>query len=772
MSRTSFAVQEQLNKISGQKLSVSKISVPNTTVVNRAQINDLANDLGLRFGVERIPTQRIYQIPNEAGPASQPSWGVVGDVQDQIRFIGNWSATNTNDGTRISAGSNDDYVEITFYGTGLNMVTEIISGANDTRVSVDGGAEGANIYVNGSNLLIQRNYNTNQVVSVYSGLSLGIHTVKIRRASGILTFYGFEVLNESSVLNIRPGSILKAGQKFNLAAASTPAYNSGFESGTLGTRGGRVLTYLKPDGTIAKAVNPANASAAITTSADHTNEEVIRQYYWREFGANRTDDFSTLISAVTPSARAFTLEDGITSLAATSVTLFTATAPNDNFISVDNSGGTNFMTFTFVGTGLDLEIATDGSTRNAVIYIDGVLQTEISKTANTAIEVRKIVSGLPYGTHTVKILNDNTPVLFSLGIRSFIVYGPKKPTLPVGCVEVGEYYLMADYSYMTVFSSDSISQGVLQKASSRETVLVNTWLSISQNATAVSTGNAVTTQTVGAYAEFTFFGTGFNMRTYRDSNLATSSSILIDGVALNTTNFTISHNGGAATGSGPSVATRDNAIAFTPSTGVLNLNGATALGQGVMALTGLPLGKHTIRFTHGAGTNFVIGALDIITPVHMAKSMESALQNTYPIGSCAIGDLRETSVESYDKAKVKMALGIASSPTTTSTIFVPCPDMSTTYESEGEWVEVVFKMMISSSNNTNVHHQIYINGLAVGIEDNTQTANTSAQYGLVNTFITYLPKGFHKIDGYWATNAGTLTATGILRQLTVKRLGK
>jgi len=771
MSRTSFAVQEQFGKISGQKLSVSKISVPNTTIVNRAQINDLANDISMRFGVERIPCQRLYQIQNETTSTGQPVFGIVGDLYGQIRLAGSWYSANDAAGSRVNSGLNiTDFIEITFYGTGLNLNLILNAATHNIVASIDGGAETANLAsASYSGLLVSRNYNANTVLPIVSGLSLGLHTVRIRNntVSKDLNLYGFEVLNESSTLNIRPGSLLKNGQKFNLNSAVSSAYNSGFESGTLGTTGGRVLLYFKPDGTVGKAISPAAASQSNLGSADHANEDLVRTYSFREFGVNRADDFVSLSS--TPSARAFTLNDGTTSLSATSVTA--------SFITAVEGFGLNaasdFFTITFVGTGLDIiNVRGAAVTDTFSIAVDGIsIGTGLSSYFGTGLNnTVKIVSGLPYGTHTVKITR-TTAVGVGLFVAGFNVYQPKKPALPANAVEIGEYFLMADYSYMSAFSTDSMSQGVLQKASSKETLLVNTWLSVSQSPTAVSTGNAVTTQTAGAYAEFTFFGTGFNMRTYRDTNLATSSSILIDGVALSTANFTISHNGGGATGSGPAVATRDNAIVFTPSTGVLNLNGATALGQGVMALTGLPLGKHTVRFTHGAGTNFVIAALDIITPVYFPKYDELAVQNNLPIGSCAIGDLRETLIEQSDKAKIKLAVGVTSNPTTTSTTFVPMPDMSLTYESEGEWVEINFYgAILNSTTGVAVTIAPFVNGQQVQTINRMNAPSSGLEVPISFSVPVYLPKGSHKIDTYWSVAANTGTNT--LRQLTVKKIGK
>jgi len=82
------------------------------------------------------------------------------------------------------------------------------STGQDMRVSVDGAAEGGNILASSySNVLLSRSYSTNQVIPVVSGLSQGLHTVKIRNnaAVGSYNVYGFEILHESSNVLVMPG---------------------------------------------------------------------------------------------------------------------------------------------------------------------------------------------------------------------------------------------------------------------------------------------------------------------------------------------------------------------------------------------------------------------------------------------------------------------------------------------------------------------------------------------------------------------------------------
>ena len=744
-------------------------------ITNRASIPDLSNMLSVQMGPQRMMTQDITQIQGEFGPLGQPVFGVVNDKFNQVRFVGAWTSSNTNDGQRVNASVVGDYVEVVFYGTGLNFVTEIISGAGDLRVSVDGGSEGGNIYVNGSNVLIQRNYSTNQLINVASGLSLGLHTVKIRYAV-ITAFpvYGFEVLTETSSLRVTSGTVMKGKYKNSLSALQTVAFDSAFESGTLGTKGGCVLVYLKADGTIGKAVTPTDVSAGYLTGASHVNEEVIRTYGHREFGAGRADDFS-YHSAAGLTNLAFTLDDGTTTLSGYQV------ADNNSVdLAVFPNAIGAFVTFTFIGTGLDVALGAGAGSApfpdNIQVWIDGINQGTMPTSANANVVI-KICSGLPYGTHTVRFLRTAT-VTGVITFKQFIVYAPKKPTLPVGSIEIAQYYKMADYVYSSA-PYDSVSSGVISKTFLREVVPVNTWIQAGSgpNPQVVVNGLGLQTSTSGAYVEYTFWGTGFNFRSYKDTNLTATSSMTLNNLLVSTANYTISYNGGAASGTGPSIAVRDNAIVFTPASGNVNHNGTGGAGSnGIIALTGLPLGLHKIRFTNGAANIYPCYQIDIITPIH-APTINGpyVLQNTLTLGNNNFLDLRKFNKKDLPQSnvpKVSFATGIADSPTTASTVNIPIPDMSVVYRSEGEMVKVDYIGAHSTSLQGNAaFFQIYHNGVALGPRAYQLSFSPFYPAFVSANRTIFLPKGEHKFDVYFAGGNGTNQCLGVFRQLTVTKLG-
>lgn len=69
--------------------------------------------------------------------------------------------------------------------------------------------------------------------------------------------------------------------------------------------------------------------------------------------------------------------------------------------------------------------------------------------------------------------------------------------------------------------------------------------------------------------------------------------------------------------------------------------------------TGLSLGLHTITIQRSAGTgNFGFGGVFVITPIHSARSSSPAdLQNTLPVGSCALSDSRLTGMVESEQPK-------------------------------------------------------------------------------------------------------------------------
>jgi hypothetical protein len=743
----------------------TKISVPNTTIVNRAQISDLANDARVSMGIDRIQIQGIYELQNEFGATGEKVYGTLSDDRGLIRFVGRWSAPElVTYGRPIETPANStfSYVEITFYGTGLNMLS-VYNSLLDARASVDGGAEGGNLFVSAySNAIGTRGYNQNMVIPVVSGLTLGIHTVKIRQASAsvALDIAGFDVISGTTI-KVNPGTGYAEGQKI-VSAGTTLSHTTP----VTGIRGGRVLTYVNLNGTVGQAFQAVDGAQANYLLADHTNEEVIRTYHPREFGAGRSDDWSTATGAA--AARKFTLEDGTTSLHSNAGLI------NDRFALgfevLSASAASDQISLTFVGTGLDVMACGGGGATTITVEVDGISIGTLAAVDIPSLELKKIkiVSGLAYGTHTVKIQF----AVSALGITKFITYGPKKPAIPAGTMELSNHYVMATYAVNTTANIYALSAGVLRKSGLREFNYVNgganNWSVADDNNNPQGLVIGSNQLQTNCYVETSFFGTGCEIYI-----------LLQNAIAFGTT--TVSVNGlSNFTGIGTLYTGAVTGMTFTAATGSLS-GTPVGNGYGKIVINGLSLGLHRVRFTTTTGANpseKYFSGIDVITPVHSPQSdSKTENQNTLPVGSQGISDSRLLSlVKSESPKKFRgVATDLGSNSSTSSASLIPMLDMSITVPSPGTWFELGFQgnfQPIGAFNDQAIT-QFYINGIAVGKQGYTRPASSTAAFVMcTQTHLVYLSKGTHKIDMYWGVAGTTVLVSGgnIGRQLTVKEL--
>lgn len=736
-------------------------------IQNRSSIIDLAKDLKVRMGVDRMPIQSVFLLQNEFGPNGEPVFGLLNDTLGVVRFVGSGiTNSNSTNGPNVTSTLVNDFCEITFYGTGINFLT-VNNTVWDARATVDGGAEGSNFMPSASTAINGRNTSPNQVIPVVSGLSLGVHTVKIRNnsASG-LNFNGFEIVNDATTLKVNQGVSYIGGKKLSLGSQQSPAYNSTFESGTLGTRGGRVIVYQKADGTIAKAVNPTGSQLNYT-SADHSNEEVAQTYVPRQFGAGRSDDFSPGTLA---SAKAHFLDDGSTGLMGSTNVINQASNPE----SIFPNGTNDFYIFNFVGTGLDIFNTSLGTVAGTYSFIVDGVTIASGLTGFAAGRLIKVVSGLPYGSHTFKLLCTNNTGN-ALLTSKFVVYQPKKPTLPSGAVELADYNILGTYAITSSASApENMGSGMIRKSPSKEITYVNgtggtsDW-SLNLNASNSGTGFEAATDRNNAYSELTFFGTGFEHR--GDSGTGFSNSVLVSIQNLSTNGSLL-----AATTTNFPTATYSvvgTSASFNSGSGVLNLQAAAPnVRDSVFSVSGLPLALYKIRMTNqNAGGFFQVDSLNPIVPMHsFISNIYGDYQNTLPIGSESISDNRRISAVKDSISQKKnwsQAIGITSGPTTTSTSLVPCPDMSLTIKTNGGDLEIYYRLDSSPNvaNDATVC-QVYVNGSPVGVASSFTKAVSGGASSQSDSLIVAVPAGTHKVDLYWSTSANTVTA--VLTRRTIK----
>lgn len=748
---------ESITKQFSAYVDLPKVVAPNTTILNRATVTDFSNDLLPKMGIDRIEFMNIQELQNEVGANGERIWKLINDVHDQIRFVGpDWGGSVGTPGQQVSGGdgvNTGNYMEVIFYGTGLNLLYRSGTG-QDYRATVDGGAEGANFTVTANTVLDARNYSSNTMVSAVSGLTLGLHSVKIRDNSANARWLGIEIVNASgtspNTLQLLPGNAYSGSSKLSKAALTVDSFNSNFETtlGTPGTRGGHVVVYVKQDGTVGKAIRYTETASAFLTSATHANESIIRPYYTREFGSGRNDDFSLTV----PTNADFTLDDGTTSLKGQAV----QNAINGSAVGINNNG---VLMLTFVGTGLDL-VRWDDNNPIGTDHSQNIDGTSIGNTGTTGYNfgsIVKVASGLPYGTHTYTLTRLGSGGA-DLGAYRFLVYGPSKPSIPTGAVELCDYYIMGNYSATTAAGFNTIGTGMLRKRSEREFLYTGTGWSAGFDTN--SSGWDVQSNVNGDAVTYWFYGTGFEFRF--DSALAGTQiwQFTVDG-STNLSGFTTSTVGAGV-------------ASFVAATGTLT-SASSATYSNILSVSNMTLGFHKVVMTRTGGTYIsFFQSLDIITPIHSQKSTQpGAYQNALTSGNQGISDSRKFSTTTVKSlSNWVQAFGISSNPTTTSTVLVPVPDMSCIIRTTGNPIEIYYSADASSSATAvAVRVNLYVDGVAVGkIKSYDEPANLGS-VPLSDSIIVPVAAGVHSVQLFWEVSSGTGTMQNDWRTLKVREIG-
>lgn len=750
-----------------------------SSIVGRASMPDLSQDLKPRMGIERIMTQQIQQIQNEFGPNGEAVWSTPNDQLGQIRFVGPWAngSIQNSYGEYIQTGASDttSYVEVTFYGTGLNLLSIPNNTGSSVTVSVDGGSTSSiTTPFGGSALIGSRFYGENCPINIFNGLSLGIHTVKILSTNQFLV-YGFEIINQNATatnISVNPGIVYNQGQKISTTSQQLLAYNAP----VVGTTGGRVVVYQTSSGSIGQAFTQnATSPSYYTGSVSHANEEVVRTYYPKEFGCGSSTDFSVLNGTTGVSQVAFTLDDGTTSLSANGNSNIFCGPAGSLFFS-GNSSTSHFIAFTFIGTGLDVQMSTTSSNTTqsfSAVAIDGTIYATTIGTSgqNVSLQTVKVCSGLPYGTHTVVFYNTtattNTPA-----IQKFITYQPKTPSIPSGAVQIGSYNVMATYASGGVIAGfNTINTGLLRKQAVRELVYTGTWTGPTIGPATWSGGFYLTDSAAsGNAAQYTFYGTAFECRI--DAPTGTNLTFTIDGSNLLSVSNSSPVGGIGWTGSLAMGGYGGSATTTLSSGNITYSSGSTSAGVWV---TGLPLGLHTVKVSSNNTTPFDVLAFDIATPIHSVKSnLYADLQNTLPVGSNAISDDRQIQPVKSALPATKawaQALGVVNGPTVTTSATVPVPDLSCTIKTSGGPLKISYNIVYFPAASVNAYatSYIYVDGVVYG-SGKLQQASTTSQQDLLLTDSLIVPvaAGVHRVEILWLATGGNATASGTARNLTVE----
>lgn len=719
-------------------------NAPFTTVVNRAQMVDLSKDLRPRMGVERFQIQDIVLLPDEKGPNGETVYKPVNDYFDQVRFVGDWKQLSNTEGTFITHTSGDGsaYVEVSFYGKGLNVLGITNTANRDVRPSVDGGAEGANIYGTGySGVLNGRNYPMNQKIPVNSGLAMDFHTVKLRADSLTQAVYALEFLGPDSQIYVPAGKYKKGDLVIERLAGGYIDYNTGI----VGVKGAASVVQLNSNGSVEVKHTETEAADLYLSATDHSNEEEYNRLNARDFGAGRSDDFSILTSAI--SDRAFTLSDNLHNLVGDGVG---ASVNSLEFLGLRSNLP---IIFTFEGSGLDVTRMDggDGGTHTLEYYVDGVLKgTEVVTSSSTKKRRFKVCSGLSMGTHVVKILR-TAAATHDPGLFEFITYRPSKPAISNNAIELGSYNVNATFALDTTVGNEYISTGAKRKFCAREVLYKGTWAASGINPLYLG-GLELTTSTDNDELEHNFYGETLIYRSYTGANSA--AYFYIDDVLLTAANF-------------PSVTvTVMTGYTYNSTTGLVTQSTPAAQGSGV-AIEGLGLDYHKLtakRFV-GAGL-FYANALDIFSPISAPKFLNQVYQNEFLVGNESISDSRELQDTLPALSK---AVGITTGASTNSTAIIPAHDMISKIRTYGGQLRVDFNW--ASYNSTNGQYlafQIFIDGKLVGYEHLHYSFTHPGENSHSETFD--VAPGDHTVLILWRVNTGTGYMHGNRRRLTLREI--
>jgi hypothetical protein len=313
---------------------------------------------------------------------------------------------------------------------------------------------------------------------------------------------------------------------------------------------------------------------------------------------------------------------------------------------------------------------------------------------------------------------------------------------------------MANYTANTTAGADNIAPGVLRKMANRELFYSGTFTGPTLNTPTIG-GFVINTATAASYVQYTFFGSGFEFRF--DSGSTMNATVTVDG-STNLSGFTTSMYGPTGT--------------FTASTGVIAAtSGVTNSG---ISVNGLTLGLHTVKITYNSGNSIDILAFDVITPIYSTKSnIAYDAQNTLSVGSNALSDDRKTSPIASVSAKknISQAIGVNSSPTTTSTTAVPMPDMNVTHTNSSGRIKISYGCVLSNNTSTDIAFvQIYVDGVAIGNAKEYQAFTGGGQGSASDCFMISVSPGVHQIALYWYGSGGTSTANNTQRNLLVEEI--
>lgn len=129
--------------------------------------------------------------------------------------------------------------------------------------------------------------------------------------------------------------------------------------------------------------------------------------------------------------------------------------------------------------------------------------------------------------------------------------------------------------------------------------------------------------------------------------------------------------------------------------------------------------------------------------------------------------LQQRKVTTTQIPPIVQATGIAISPATTNATLVAVPDLTIAVNSNGNQIQISWNISASLSLNTaSASFALFRDGIKIGQPQFGNSPTNNALFSVSQTVPDTPGLGFHSYSVYWATTAGTLTASGKQRNIS------
>jgi subtilisin family serine protease len=277
------------------------------------------------------------------------------------------------------------------------------------------------------------------------------------------------------------------------------------------TANNRGLADIYIDGTLSKTVDLY--SSAITyqvpifevnnlSSGEHTIK-IVNKGQKSSVSSGTIISLDALVIALPVTTQKITIEENDPQVTYNGTWTTSLNSSHSGGSAKYNNAAGAYAQFTFNGTGIKVLTYTANSRGKADIFIDGILSKTVDMySSSTTYKVPIFeVSNLANGSHTIKIVNKGEKSSASSGI--FISLDAFEVTVPV----TNQKFTIEENDPQITYNG--------------------TW--ITSSSSNHSGGSAKYNNTAGAYAQFTFNGTGIKVLTYT-ANSRGKADIFIDGV--------------------------------------------------------------------------------------------------------------------------------------------------------------------------------------------------------------------------------------------------